>query len=119
MSDSTPASSTPVCTRSNNPRVGEEFLRGVERFSLPPFVADQQFQRFTHRDVVVDHEHDWRRAGVRHDDDLAPLSPGHHSSRLQESVTDRSTDAQGGIERLEESRLTERLEQAPHGTVFE
>src|SRR6266851_1241535 len=71
-------------TRSNDSRVGEELLRGLERFSLPPFVADQQFQRFAHRYVVVNHEHDWRGAGLRHQDDLDTLSPGHDSSRLQE-----------------------------------
>ena len=26
-----------------------------------PALVDQQFQRFAHRDVVVDNEHDWRR----------------------------------------------------------
>ena len=31
---------------------------GRECLRLPAFAADQQFQRFTHRDVVVDNEHD-------------------------------------------------------------
>src|SRR5687768_18370996 len=41
-------------TRSTDPRTVEERLRGLECFRLPPGPADQGFQRFTHRDVIVD-----------------------------------------------------------------
>jgi hypothetical protein len=43
---------------------GEEFLCGGESLRLPACAADQQFQRFAHRDVVVNNEHDW--CSVRH-----------------------------------------------------
>ena len=50
--------------RSKDSWAGQEFLRGRECLRLPACAADQQFQRFAHRDVVVNNEHDWR--GVRH-----------------------------------------------------
>ena len=50
--------------RNKGSWAGEEFLCGRECLRLPAFAADQQFQRFAHRDVVVNNEHDW--CGVRH-----------------------------------------------------
>jgi hypothetical protein len=40
--------------------VVEEFLGGRECLGLPAFTPGQQFQRFAHRDVIVDNEHDGR-----------------------------------------------------------
>src|ERR1700683_3300601 len=44
--------------------VVEEFLGGRECLRLPAFAADQRFQRFAHRDVIVDNKHD--RRNFRH-----------------------------------------------------
>src|SRR2546423_1572684 len=38
---------------------GEEFLCGGERLGLPAREADQQFQRFAYRNVIVNNENDW------------------------------------------------------------
>src|SRR5215211_4462760 len=45
-------------------KAGAELPGGRERLRLPAREADQQFQRFAHRDVVVDDEHDRHR--MRH-----------------------------------------------------
>src|ERR1700737_3059459 len=50
--------------RSQDSWASEEFLCGRECLRLPACGADQQFQRFAHRDVVVNNEHDW--CSVRH-----------------------------------------------------
>ena len=44
----------------------EKALRGFEHVRLPACFLEQQLQRFAHRDVVVDDEHD--AFDVRHGD---------------------------------------------------
>src|SRR5690349_24126399 len=84
--------------RSTDAGASEEFLRGCEQLRLPTGVADQQVQRFAHRDIVVDDEHDWCR--VRH------------------AWVPRSA-SQCGSERPQQIRLTEGLEQTRYGAPFE
>ena len=48
--------------------VSQELLCRRECLRLPTSGLDQQFQRFSHRDVVVNDEHGW--SGIRHCDDL-------------------------------------------------
>ena len=50
--------------RSKDWWAGEEFPCGRKCLRLPACGADQQFQRFAHRDVVINNEHDW--CSVRH-----------------------------------------------------
>src|SRR5580704_6180592 len=51
-------------TRNKDSWASEEFFCGRECLRLPACEANQRFQRFAHRDVVVDNEHYWCR--VRH-----------------------------------------------------
>ena len=56
-------------TRAGRDRwVSQELLCGRECLRSPPSGLDQQFQRFSHGDVVVNDEHDW--SGIRHRHDL-------------------------------------------------
>ena len=48
---------TSVCRRGG---MFQEFVRRREQLRPPAFAADHQFQRFTHGDVIVHHEHDWK-----------------------------------------------------------
>ena len=50
--------------RSEDARAGEELLRGREGLRLPACASDQQLQRFAHRDVVVNDEHDGRGCDI-------------------------------------------------------
>src|SRR5258708_39096485 len=51
-------------TRNRNPWADEKFLCGRKCLRLPASATDQQFQRFAHRDIVVNDKYDCR--GIRH-----------------------------------------------------
>ena len=58
---------------SRDHRAAEEVLRGCEDFDLPASIQNQQFQRFTYRDIVVDDEHGGLSPGARDVLEFIPL----------------------------------------------
>ncbi len=67
--------------RTSRARMVEKPLRGLEHLRLPTGGFQQQFQRLSHRDIVVDDEHD--TFDIRHGDRHGPAGGhrGAHSIR--------------------------------------
>jgi hypothetical protein len=111
-----------------------QLLRRWERLRLPAGRRDQQLQRLADRHVVIDHEHDGRRArhrrrfGLDASGDSMLTSGSVRSSRVRHKLQksrpiltewSRILHAQCGIERVEQGRLAEGLEHALHGASRE
>ncbi len=88
--------------RRNRPRARQKFLRGGADLGPPARASDQRLQRFAHRNIVVDDEHDGGDA--RHGAGPPTLrwaSPRELSNLLEQSV---------GIHGLRDVRVIARRE---------